>query len=57
MSELDPRIASAAEHVQRAALELIAAMRDALDLAEDLFVKVNERPVGREPVQRIRLDD
>ena len=36
MSELDPRVLSAVDHVQKAALELIAAMRNALDVAEDL---------------------
>ena len=36
MSELDPRLLSAVDHVQKAALELIAAMRNALDVAEDL---------------------
>ena len=34
--EVDPRIGEAMEHVQRAALEMIAAMRNALDVAEDL---------------------
>ncbi|MEY2398997.1 MAG: hypothetical protein QOJ00_2171 [Actinomycetota bacterium] len=36
MTEFDPRVSSALEHVQKAALELIAAMRNALDVAEDL---------------------
>ncbi len=36
MSEFDPRLLSAVDHVQKAALELIAAMRNALDVAEDL---------------------
>lgn len=37
MSEpIDPRIAAALDHLQRAALELIAAARNALDVAEDL---------------------
>ena len=36
MSELDPRVVNAVEHLQRAALELIAAMRNALDVAEDM---------------------
>ncbi len=36
MTEFDPRVSSAVEHVQRAAVELIAAMRNALDVAEDL---------------------
>ncbi len=33
---VDPRITAAIEHLQRAALELIAAARNALDVAEDL---------------------
>lgn len=32
---IDPRVGEAVEHVQKAALELIAAMRTALDVAED----------------------
>lgn len=32
---VDPRVGEALEHVQKAALELIAAMRTALDVAED----------------------
>jgi hypothetical protein len=36
MTEFDPRVISALDHVQNAALELIAAMRNALDVAEDL---------------------
>ena len=36
MSEIDPRLAAAMEHLQRAALEMIAAARNALDVAEDL---------------------
>jgi hypothetical protein len=36
MSEIDPRLLSAVDHVQKAALEMIAAMRNALDVAEDL---------------------
>ncbi|HVE93858.1 MAG TPA: hypothetical protein VNB24_02980 [Acidimicrobiales bacterium] len=36
MSDVDPRVAAAVEHLQRAALELIAAARNALDVAEDL---------------------
>lgn len=36
MTEFDPRLLSAVDHVQKAALELIAAMRNALDVAEDL---------------------
>ena len=35
--EVDPRVVSAVEHVQKAGLELIAAMRNALDVAEDLI--------------------
>ncbi len=35
MSQIDPRVGETMEHVQRAALELIAAMRTALDVAED----------------------
>lgn len=35
MSEFDPRVGETIEHVQKAALELIAAMRTALDVAED----------------------
>ena len=35
MSEVDPRIGETVEHVQAAALELIAAMRTALDVVED----------------------
>jgi hypothetical protein len=34
--EIDPRVTEAMTHVQRAALEMIAAMRNALDVAEDL---------------------
>jgi hypothetical protein len=34
--EVDPRVGEAMSHVQSAALELIAAMRTALDVAEDL---------------------
>ena len=34
--ETDPRVNEALSHVQRAAFELIAAMRNALDVAEDL---------------------
>jgi hypothetical protein len=37
MAEIDPRVTSALEHVQQAGLELIAAMRNALDVAEDLI--------------------
>ena len=33
---IDPRVGEAIDHVQKAALELIAAMRKALDVAEDL---------------------
>lgn len=33
---VDPRVTAAIEHLQRAALELIAAARNALDVAEDL---------------------
>lgn len=33
---IDPRVISAVDHVQKAALELIAAMRVALDVAEDM---------------------
>lgn len=37
MSEpIDPRVTDAIEHLQRAALELIAAARNALDVAESL---------------------
>lgn len=36
MSDFDPRVLSALDHVQKAALELIAAMRNALDVVEDL---------------------
>lgn len=36
MTEVDPRVAAAVEHLQRAALELIAAARNALDVAEGL---------------------
>lgn len=36
MTELDPRVVNAVEHLQNAALELIAAMRNALDVAEDM---------------------
>lgn len=36
MSDIDPRVISAVDHVQKAAIELIAAMRNALDVAEDL---------------------
>ena len=36
MTEIDPRVVNAVEHLQNAALELIAAMRNALDVAEDL---------------------
>ena len=35
--EVDPRVTSAVEHLQKAGLELIAAMRNALDVAEDLI--------------------
>ena len=35
--ETDPRVTEAVSHVQNAALELIAAMRNALDVAEDLL--------------------
>lgn len=35
MSEVDPRVVESVEHVQKAALELIAAMRTALDVVED----------------------
>lgn len=35
MSEIDPRVVESVEHVQKAALELIAAMRTALDVVED----------------------
>jgi hypothetical protein len=35
MSELDPRVLETVDHVQKAALELIAALRTALDVAED----------------------
>ncbi len=35
MTEIDPRVSETIEHVQKAALELIAAMRVALDVAED----------------------
>jgi hypothetical protein len=34
--ETDPRVNEAMSHVQRAALELIAAMRNALEVAEDI---------------------
>ena len=34
--EVDPRVNEAMTHVQRAALELIAAMRNALEVAEDM---------------------
>jgi hypothetical protein len=36
MSDIDPRLVSAVDHMQKAALELIAAMRNALDVAEDM---------------------
>ncbi len=36
MADIDPRLMSAVEHTQKAALELIAAMRNALDVAEDM---------------------
>lgn len=36
MTDVDPRLVSAVDHVQRAALEMIAAMRNALEVAEDL---------------------
>ncbi|MBA2607687.1 MAG: hypothetical protein H0U92_01970 [Actinobacteria bacterium] len=36
MTELDRRVLSAVDHVQKAALELIAAMRNVLDVAEDV---------------------
>ncbi len=36
MTEIDPRLVSAVDHIQTAALELIAAMRNALDVAEDM---------------------
>ena len=35
MTEFDPRVGEALDHVQKAALELNAAMRTALDVAED----------------------
>jgi hypothetical protein len=35
--EIDPRVAEAMGHVQKAGLELISAMRNALDVAEDLL--------------------
>jgi hypothetical protein len=35
--EVDPRVGEAMVHVQKAGLELIAAMRNALDVAEDLL--------------------
>jgi hypothetical protein len=35
MDGIDPRVGEALDHVQKAALELIAAMRTALDVAED----------------------
>lgn len=35
MEGVDPRVGEAVDHVQKAALELIAAMRTALDVAED----------------------
>jgi len=36
VSDVDPRLVAAIDHLQRAALELIAAARSALDVAEDL---------------------
>ncbi|HUR78484.1 MAG TPA: hypothetical protein VMZ22_11090 [Acidimicrobiales bacterium] len=36
-SGADPRLSAAAAHVQNAGLELIAAVRNALDIAEDLI--------------------
>jgi hypothetical protein len=66
MAEIDPRVLSAADHVQKAALELIAALRNALDLAEDLLVNAPMPPPSTPPaqspgpserVERIRLDD
>jgi hypothetical protein len=35
--EVDPRVVEAMGHVQKAGLELISAMRNALDVAEDLL--------------------
>ena len=37
MDGVDPRVGETMEHVQKAALELIAAMRTALDVAEDFI--------------------
>ena len=66
--EVDPRVADAMTHVQKAGLELIAAMRNALDVAEDLLgdpqaavVLMNgameAAKAATEPLQRIRVDD
>ena len=70
--EVDPRVGEAMGHVQKAGLELIAAMRNALDVAEDLLGDPNAVAVlmrgaaeaakvatemATEPLQRIRVDD
>ena len=60
--EVDPRVVEAALHVQKAGLELIAALRNALDVAEDLLIDPQRATGGgagvvHEPVQRIFLDD
>lgn len=68
MSEPDDRVVAAAEHLQRAALEMIAAMRNALDVAEDLIGDprtlqtlftgaVTAAKSATETVQRIRVDE
>ena len=70
--EVDPRVAEAMTHVQKAGMELISAMRNALDVAEDLLgdpaaitvlmkgaadaAKAATEPM-QQHVQRIRLDD
>jgi hypothetical protein len=66
--EVDPRVAEAMTHVQKAGMELIAAMRNALDVAEDLMGDpqaisallrgaTEAAKAATEPIQRIRVDD
>jgi hypothetical protein len=55
--EVDPRVVEAMVHVQKAGLELIAALRNALDVAEDLLVVEPKPEPEPERVQRIRVDD
>ncbi|HVT77454.1 MAG TPA: hypothetical protein VHD87_10520 [Acidimicrobiales bacterium] len=66
--EIDDRVTEAMAHVQKAGLELIAAMRNALDVAEDLLGDpqavttlmrgaAEAAKVATERVQRIPVDD